>query len=58
MINTILLIQKVSIDEKLKNAPDNGYQVGVVIGYLLPFVFFVGIAYYMYYRAKNKKDLD
>jgi hypothetical protein len=53
-----LLVQSVNIDEKLKNAPDSGYQIGVVIGWLLPFVLFVGIAYYMYYRAKNKKDFD
>ena len=54
----LLLVQSVDIDEKLKNAPDSGYQIGVVIGWLLPFVLFVGIAYYMYYRAKNKKDFD
>ncbi len=58
MIQAILLLQKINIDEKIKDAPDNSYHVGVVIGYLLPFAVLVGIAYYMYYRAKNRKDFD
>lgn len=52
----ISLIQQVNIDDKIKNAPDNGYLVGVWIGYVLPFVILAGIAYWMYYRAKNRKD--
>jgi hypothetical protein len=58
VMHHFLLVQSIDIDEKLKNAPDAGYQIGVVIGWLLPFILFVGIAYYMYYRAKNKKDFD
>ncbi len=58
MYSLLSLIQQTTIDEKLKNAPDSGYQIGVVIGYLLPFVVFVAIAYYLYYRAKNRKDFD
>jgi hypothetical protein len=54
----ILLLQKVDIEEKLKNAPDDGYQIGVVIGTYLPFVVLVGIAYFVYYKAKNRKDLE
>ena len=54
----ILLLQKVDIEEKLKNAPDDGYQNGVVIGTYLPFVVLVGIAYFVYYKAKNRKDLE
>lgn len=54
----ISLIQQVNIDDKIKNAPDNGYLIGVWIGYVLPFVVLIGLAYYMYYRAKNRKDLD
>ena len=46
------------IEEKLKNAPDDGYQIGVVIGTYLPFVVLVGIAYFVYYKAKNRKDLE
>jgi hypothetical protein len=52
----ISLIQQVNIDDKIKNAPDNGYLVGVWIGYVLPFVILAGIAYWMYYHAKNRKD--
>ncbi|GAA4066678.1 hypothetical protein GCM10022389_09420 [Flavobacterium cheonanense] len=54
----ISLIQQVNIDDKINNAPDNGYLIGVWIGYVLPFVVLIGLAYYMYYRAKNRKDLE
>ena len=56
--NIILLLQQVDIEEKLKNAPDNGYQIGVVIGTYLPFVLLVALAYLVYYKAKNRKDLE
>ena len=58
LANIILLLQQVDIEEKIKNAPDDGYQIGVVIGTYLPFVALVGIAYFVYYKAKNRKDLD
>ena len=58
LANIILLLLQVDIEEKLKNAPDDGYQIGVVIGTYLPFVVLVGIAYFVYYKAKNRKDLD
>lgn len=58
MRNLVFFLQKVGIEQKINEAPDSSYQIGVVIGYLLPFAFFVGIAYYMYYRAKNRKDFD
>lgn len=54
----IALLQQVDIEEKIKNAPDDGYQIGVVIGTYLPFVALVGIAYFVYYKAKNRKDLE
>mgnify|MGYP000317086174 CR=1 FL=1 len=50
------LIQQVTIDDKIKHAPDNGYLVGVWIGYVLPFAVLAGFAYLIYYRAKNRKD--
>lgn len=56
-IGLILLLQ-VDIEEKMKNAPDSGYEIGVVIGTYLPFVFLVGLAYFFYYKAKKRKDLD
>jgi hypothetical protein len=50
------LIQQVNLDEKIKHAPDNGYLIGVWIGYILPFTVLAIIAYVIYYRAKNRKD--
>ncbi|MFN3967598.1 hypothetical protein [Flavobacterium sp.] len=52
----ISLIQQVNIDEKIKNAPDNGYLIGIWIGYVLPFVVLVGVAYLMYSRAKKRQN--
>ena len=58
LANLILLLQQVDIEEKVKNAPDGGYQIGVVIGTYLPFFALVGIAYFVYYKSKNRKDLE
>ena len=59
MINLILfLLLQVDIEEKMKNAPDKGYEIGVVIGTYLPFVVLVIIAYFLFNRFKNRKDLD
>lgn len=55
-MNFFPLLQKVDIVEKVKHAPDGAYQVGIAIGSFLPFVVLVGIAYWMYYRSKNRKD--
>jgi len=52
----ISLIQQANIDEKIKNAPDNGYLIGIWIGYILPFVVLVGVAYLMYNRAKKRQN--
>jgi len=54
----LFLFQQVDIEEKLNNAPDKGYEIGVVIGTYLPFVLLVALAYFVYYKAKNRKDLD
>jgi len=54
----LFLFQQVDIEEKLNNAPDRGYEIGVVIGTYLPFVLLVALAYFVYYKAKNRKDLD
>ena len=54
----ILYFQKIEIEEKIKNAPDGGYEIGVVIGTYLPFVVLVLIAYLVYYRAKNSNRDD
>ncbi len=49
------LILQVDIEEKLKNAPDGSYQIGVIIGALLPFFVLVVIAYLLYFYFKKKK---
>ena len=58
MLTTALyLLQAVDAEEKMKNAPDSSYEIGVVIGTYLPFVVLVIIAYFVYYKVKNRKDL-
>jgi hypothetical protein len=54
----ILPFLQVNVAEKIKSAPDSSYQTGVLIGSFLPFVLLVGVAYWMYYRAKkaDKKE--
>ena len=52
---SLLLVLQVDIEEKVKNAPDGGYEIGLVIGTYLPFVILVAIAYFFYYQAKKRK---
>jgi len=54
----LISLQVEDIKEKIENAPDSGYQIGVVIGTYLPFVLLVIFAYIIYFRMKNRKDLD
>ena len=56
MLNLILPFLQVNVAEKIKSAPDSNYQTGVLIGSFLPFVLLVGIAYWMYYRAKKENE--
>ena len=49
-------IQDVNIEEKIKNAPDTGYEIGVFIGSMLPFVVLVVVAYLIY--RYNKKRIN
>lgn len=58
MLNFIGFLQQINIEEKIKNAPDKNYEIGVAIGVYLPFVILVALAYFMYYKAKNRKDLE
>ncbi len=44
------------IKDKIENAPNGGYEIGVVIGTYIPFVLFIIIAYIIYFKAKNRKD--
>ncbi|RED24587.1 hypothetical protein BD847_1317 [Flavobacterium cutihirudinis] len=55
-MHIISLLQKVDVAEKIKSAPDSGYQIGVVIGSFIPFVILIGIAYWMYNRAKKRDE--
>jgi len=59
MLTTLILVfQQVNIEEKMSDAPDKGYEIGVVIGTYLPFAVLVLIAYFIFYKAKNRKDLN
>jgi len=50
----ISILQEVNIEEKLENAPDDNYGIGVFIGSMLPFVILVIIAYAIYRYNKNR----
>lgn len=52
----ISLLQKVDVAEKIKNAPDSSYQIGVIIESFIPFIVLIGIAYWMYNRAKKRDE--
>ncbi|MCD6544133.1 MAG: hypothetical protein J7K34_06460 [Flavobacteriaceae bacterium] len=54
----ILLLQTINIEEKIKNAPDQGYEIGVVIGTYLPLVILMGLAYLFYHMAKKRKEKE
>lgn len=62
MIKTVLLInlllQDLSIEEKLNEAPDSSYGIGIFIGSMLPFILLVFIAYLIYNYNKNKSKSD
>lgn len=49
------LLQNVDIEEKIQNAPDKGYEIGVFIGSMLPFIFLVVMAYVIYNYSKKRK---
>lgn len=50
------LIQDINIEDKIKNAPDSNYEIGVFIGSMIPFAVLVGLAYWMY--SYNKKRIN
>ena len=52
---TILsILFQVDINEKIENAPDKSYEIGVFIGSMIPFVVLVIIAYLIFRYNKNK----
>ena len=58
LFNFIAFFLQINIEEKIKNAPDKNYETGVIIGTYLPFVLLAALAYFIYYKAKNRKDLE
>ena len=48
------LLQEINIKEKIQNAPDKEYEIGVFIGSMLPFVILVLLAYIIYKYNKNR----
>ena len=54
MYFALTLLQEVNIEEKLKNAPDSGYSIGVFIGNMIPFVVLVILAYLLFRYNKNR----
>lgn len=56
IVLTLFLISQVNIEEKIENAPDSAYEIGVFIGSILPFVILVLLAYLIYYYNKKRKQ--
>ncbi len=54
MHSLIILLQQVDIEEKIKNAPDKGYEIGVFIGSMFPFIILVALAY-LFFRYNKKR---
>lgn len=50
------IIQDINIEEKIKNAPDDNYSIGVFIGSLLPFIILVTLAYLIYRYNKKQSN--
>lgn len=57
-MNLFIPLQVNVIQEKVKNAPDSNYEIGLFIGTYLPFVVLIGLAYLLYYYAKKRKNFD
>ena len=52
------ILQEIDIEEKLKNAPDSGYEIGIFIGSMVPFVVLAIIAYAIYYYNKKRVNKE
>ncbi|MDO5609029.1 MAG: hypothetical protein Q4G08_11310 [Capnocytophaga sp.] len=46
------------IQQKIAEAPDSSYEIGIFIGSLLPYVVLVVLAYLLYSYMKRNKDTD
>ncbi|WP_417196508.1 hypothetical protein [Bizionia sp.] len=58
MMSLISILQEINIEEKVKNAPNSDYEIGVFIGSFLPFLVLVIIAYALYRYNKNNSNID
>ena len=58
MVSLIILLQQVDIEEKINNAPDSGYSMGVFIGSMLPFILLVVLAYLIFRYNKKRANRD
>ena len=58
LLLVILQANTAQIEEKIKNAPDSSYEIGVVIGTYLPFVFLVriGLVVLLFCKKKGQKQ--
>ncbi|WP_197072698.1 hypothetical protein [Bizionia psychrotolerans] len=56
MMALISFLQEVNIEEKVKNAPNSDYEIGVFIGSFVPFLVLVIIAYAIYRYNKNNSN--
>lgn len=50
----VVLLSQVNIEDKIENAPDSAYGIGIFIGSMLPFVVLVLLAYLIYYYNKKR----
>lgn len=58
MIALFSILQEIDIQEKVKNAPNGDYEIGIFIGSFLPFLVLVIIAYVIYRYNKNNINKD
>jgi hypothetical protein len=49
-----LMLQIETITQKMEEAPDKGYEIGVVIGTYLPLFILIGFAWLMFYLVKKR----
>ena len=49
-----LSLLQVTIEDKLKSAPDDNYQTGILIGTYLPVLVLVVLATLLYFYNKNR----
>lgn len=52
----IAFLNQIDIKDKINNAPNSNYEIGVFIGSMLPFVILVLIAYLIFKHHKKRID--